>query len=108
VLCFETFQTPYTTPFSCLFETLSCVGPFLAASLAAAADKLVKKNIAIMHVYRIIISQISVSEIGRRFTRRTSDPREASFLLQRISIAIHRFNAVCLANMFELAVGSFK
>ena len=51
-------------------------------------------------------SQTFLSEIGRRITQRTSDPREASFLFQRISIAIQRFNAVCLANTFERADAS--
>jgi hypothetical protein len=48
-------------------------------------------------------SQIFLSEIGRRISQRTSDPRETAFLFQRISVAIQRFNAVCLANTFELA-----
>jgi hypothetical protein len=48
-------------------------------------------------------SQIYLSEIGRRIAQRTSDPRETAFLLQRISVAIQRFNAVCLANTFQLA-----
>jgi hypothetical protein len=48
-------------------------------------------------------SQIFLSEISRRIAQRTSDPRETAFLFQRISVAIQRFNAVCLANTFELA-----
>jgi hypothetical protein len=51
-------------------------------------------------------SQIFLSEIGRRIAQRTSDPRETAFLFQRISVAIQRFNAVCLANTFELADAS--
>jgi len=35
-------------------------------------------------------------EIGRRLTRVTGDNREASFLLQRISIANQRFNAMAI------------
>jgi hypothetical protein len=48
-------------------------------------------------------SQTFLSEIGRRIAQRTRDPRETAFLFQRISVAIQRFNTVCLANTFELA-----
>ena len=41
----------------------------------------------------------SFTEIGRRATLCTADPRETTFLYQRISVAIQRFNAVCLANL---------
>jgi hypothetical protein len=41
--------------------------------------------------------QIFLFEIGRRIAQRTSDPRETAFLFQRISVAIQRFNAVCMA-----------
>jgi hypothetical protein len=39
-------------------------------------------------------------ELGRRLTRVTEDSRETSFLFQRLSIAIQRFNAVCFAGSF--------
>ena len=39
-----------------------------------------------------------ITEIGRRMTFSTADPRETAFLYQRISVAIQRYNAVCLAN----------
>ena len=32
----------------------------------------------------------------------TADPRETAFLYQRISVAIQRFNKVCLANTFTV------
>jgi len=38
------------------------------------------------------------TEIGRRMTFSTADPRETAFLYQRISVAVQRYNAVCLAN----------
>jgi hypothetical protein len=44
-----------------------------------------------------------IKEIGRRTTLRTSDPRETAFLFQRISIALQRFNSVCLTNTFTTA-----
>jgi hypothetical protein len=48
-------------------------------------------------------SQDFIKEIGRRTTLRTSDPRETAFLFQRISIALQRFNSVCLTNTFTTA-----
>ena len=44
-----------------------------------------------------------IREIGRRATLRTSDPRETTFLYQRISIAVQRFNSVCLTNSFAIS-----
>ena len=41
-----------------------------------------------------------ITEIGRRMTFITADPRETAFLYQRISVAIQCYNAVCLANTF--------
>ena len=41
-----------------------------------------------------------ITEIGRRMTFSTGDPRETAFLYQRISVAIQRYNAVCLTNTF--------
>jgi len=38
-----------------------------------------------------------IAEIDRSATLCTADPRETTFLYQRISMAIQRFNAVCLA-----------
>ncbi len=40
-------------------------------------------------------------EIGKRLTLATSDPRETTFLMQRLSMVIQRFNAVCLADTFR-------
>jgi len=49
-------------------------------------------------------AQHFLTEIGRRATARcTADPREAAFLYQRISVAIQRFNAVCLANSLTIS-----
>ena len=48
-------------------------------------------------------AQHLLTEIGRRATRCTADPREAAFLYQRISVAIQRFNAVCLANSLTIS-----
>ena len=39
-----------------------------------------------------------ITKIGRRASQCTADPRETTFLYQRISTAIQRFNTVCLFN----------
>jgi len=48
-------------------------------------------------------AQFFLTEIGRRTTLCISDPREADFLYQRISVAIQRFSAVCLANSLTIS-----
>ena len=42
----------------------------------------------------------SVIILGHRIPRVTDDPRETTLLFQRISVAIQRFNAVVLSNLF--------
>jgi len=44
-----------------------------------------------------------ISEIGRRASLSTADPRETTFLYKRISAAIQRFNTVCLSNTFTVS-----
>jgi hypothetical protein len=39
-------------------------------------------------------------ELGRRLSSTTGDTRETTFLFQRLSVAIQRFNAVCFAETF--------
>jgi hypothetical protein len=46
------------------------------------------------------VGQDFISEIGHRITSVTEDPREASFLFQRLSVALQRFNSICLSNSF--------
>jgi len=38
-----------------------------------------------------------------RLTDATTDPRETTFLFQRLSVAIQRFNAACLADTFTIS-----
>jgi hypothetical protein len=40
--------------------------------------------------------------IGRKITQRTGDLRETSFLWQRLSVTLQRFNAVCFRDTFNL------
>ena len=43
-----------------------------------------------------------ISELGHLITAVTDDPRETSFLFQHLSVAIQRYNAVNLANSFQI------
>ena len=42
-----------------------------------------------------------IKDLGRKMTQRSGDTRETSFLWQRLSIALQRFNAVCFRGCFE-------
>lgn len=42
-----------------------------------------------------------LSELGRRTSVTTGDPRETSYLFQRLSVSLQRFNAVCLLDTFS-------
>ena len=41
-----------------------------------------------------------LTELGRRISAVSGDPRETAFLFQRISIAVQRFNCVCFKGAF--------
>ena len=41
-----------------------------------------------------------LSEVGRRISQKSGDPNEESFLWQRISICLQRFNAIMLHQSF--------
>ena len=43
-------------------------------------------------------------ELGRRRTIATEDPRETSFLFQRISVAVQRFNAIRICDSFPVQI----
>ena len=47
---------------------------------------------------------IFLCELGRRLTIATEDPRETSFLFQRISVAVQRFNAIRIRDSFPVQV----
>ena len=50
--------------------------------------------------------RLFLSELGRRASLLTCDPRETAFLFQRVSVAVQRFNAVCIAGTFLPAVAN--
>ena len=41
-----------------------------------------------------------LSDLGRRITLCTGDPRESAFLYQRLSVAIQRFNRIAIEGSF--------
>ena len=69
-------QTTYTTTITTVRVTTLC-------SLSGEANSL-------------------IAETGRRATLYTANSRKTAFLYRRISVAIQRFNAVCLANTFTV------
>ena len=48
----------------------------------------------------IIIIIIIISEVGRRLSASSQDPRETSFLFQRLSVLIQRYNSVLILESF--------
>jgi hypothetical protein len=84
------------------------ITPGSAAEITAArkVDKHVKLfathtfvPIALKTLSPISVQSLSfVREVGRRLSRATDDARESAFLFQRLSVAIQRFNAVCVTD----------
>jgi hypothetical protein len=46
--------------------------------------------------------QCFISQLGHRITAVTDDPRETSFLFERLSVATQRYNAVSFVNSFQV------
>ena len=42
-----------------------------------------------------------LGDLGRRMAAVTGDPREGAFLMQRLSVAIQRFNCICFKGSFS-------
>ena len=82
------------------------------AAASSAADKKVTKYSSLGHTYTFTPvagetlgplcaeSATFLTELGRRISTVTGDPRETSFLFQRWSIALQRFNAICIQGTF--------
>ena len=83
------------------------VTPGSAAEIAAARKEDKYINLATTHTFVPIAletmgpisakSLVFLRELGRRLARTSDDPRESTYLFQRLSVAIQRFNAVCVA-----------
>ena len=97
-----------TVATSYLSATSSCAG----SAAEAAAKKKEDKYVVISSSYHFFplafetfgpINQVGsdfLSALGHRLSLISDDPRESSFLFQRLSICIQRFNSVCLCNSF--------
>ena len=48
---------------------------------------------------------VFLTELGRRLSASTGEPRETDFLFQRLSIAVQRFNAVLIQETFDFSDG---
>jgi hypothetical protein len=60
---------------------------------------------ALLRVTIIII--IFLNQLGRRLSACTGDMRETSFLLQRLSLTIQRFNTICFQGSFCFNLADF-
>ena len=87
--------------------------PTAGAAEIAATRKLIKYSALSQsyHFFPVAIETLGphsassldfITDVGKRIAQRTLDSRETIFLFQRISIAIQRFNAVCLAKTFAI------
>jgi len=50
-----------------------------------------------------VSTQEFLAQIKRRLTEVTTDPRETTFLFQRLSVTVQRFNAACLADILPIS-----
>jgi hypothetical protein len=90
-----------------------------ASAAEAAAKRKEDKYVDISHTHLFFpialetlgpINQAGMeflSLLGHRLSLVTDDPRETSFLFQRLSIAIQRFNTVCFTNSVGSAQAQF-
>ena len=86
------------------------------ASAEAAASRKLEKYKDLSSSYEIIpvafetfgpvdpIGAAFIDGIGKRITQKTGDTRELSFLWQRLSISLQRFNAICFHDTFDLVL----
>ena len=83
-----------------------------ASAAEAAAKRKEEKYVELCrthHFFPIVfetfgsINQVGsefISAFGQKLTRISDDPCESSFLFQRLSVAVQRFNGVCFTNSF--------
>jgi len=92
---------------------LSSTSTMAGGAARAAADRKIQKYTNLMGSYHFIPLAVEtlgpvnfegfrfLSDLGRRLTESTGDPREKSFLFQRLSITIQRYNAICFQGSFS-------
>jgi hypothetical protein len=102
--------SPDTLARSYLRDTSTTAG---AAAESAASKKMSKYlEITISHIFvPVAVESLGpmnkdghnfLQEVGRRLSCTTGDPRETSFLFQRISVANQRYNAIAILGCLPL------
>jgi hypothetical protein len=84
--------------------------PGSAAEIAAARKELKYTELASSHIFIPLAfetlgpigskASLFLRQLGHRLSLKTGDKRETAFLFQRLSIALQRFNAVCVMGTF--------
>jgi len=97
-----------TVAASYLSATSACAGSAAEAAAKRKEDKYAKIS-SNYHFFLLAfetfgpINQVGSDffcALGQRLSLITDDPRETSFLFQRLSVSIQRFNSVCFYNSF--------
>ena len=107
-----TWDVTVTNTVATSYLALSSVSAASAAEAAATRKNIKYAEISRTHLFFPLaieimgpinqVGQDFISELGRRISSTTEDPRETTFLFQRLSVAIQRFNAVSFTNSFGL------
>ena len=97
-----------TVAASYLNNTASCAGSAAEAAASRKEDKYAEIAVR-YHFFPLAFETFGpinqagcefLSSLGHRLSLVSDDPRETSFLFQRLSVSIQRFNSVCFCNSF--------
>jgi len=105
-----TWDVTVTDPLAASYVSASSSVAGAAAEAAATRKRAKYSSIAATHIFVPIAAETLgplcaeaytfLKEIGRRLTIRTGERKETSFLFQRLSVLIQRFNAVAFRGSF--------
>jgi hypothetical protein len=103
-----------TSPHQTHSLTPTCHPSVTAAAVAESAASRKETKYATLSTTRIFIpialeslgpigskATSFLKELGRRLSVSTDNPMETAYLFQRVSVAIQRFNAVCVLGCFS-------
>jgi hypothetical protein len=106
-----TWDVTVTNTVATSYLSLSSISAASAAENAAQRKEIKYSEIMKTHLFYPLafetlgpinsVGREFLSELGHRISAVTDDPRETSFLFQRIAVSIQRFNAVCFSYAFE-------
>jgi len=107
-----TWDVTVTNTVATSYLAMSSVSATSAAEAAATRKNTKYAEISRTHLFFPLaieimgpinqVGQDFISELGRRISSTTDDPRETAFLYQRLSVAVQRFNAVSFTYSFGL------